>query len=132
MQNGSWRVCRLPRPEGSDAPHPVAYLEIDGRSLVPQGQFTLLVDGKEVYSRALSRPKTKNLLQRMVHRTAETWGTRLDLLPGRHEIVARIVPDGWTTGYQETITVVLKARATRSLHIVAGTVRREEISLSLD
>jgi hypothetical protein len=119
----------------SDSARPstsLAYLEFDGRSMVPQGQFTLLVNGKPVYSRVLSRPKSKNVLQRVVQRTPETWGSRLELPAGEHTITARVHAENWTSSYEESITVVLEAGDSRSLHVIAGPVRKQHIELNLD
>jgi serine/threonine-protein kinase len=109
-----------------------AYLHLDAKSSVSEGAFALLVDGEEVYSRELSgKDAPKGLLRKALGK-AETFEALIAVSPGRHEVVARIVPvDEWKR-YEDTIVVEIDARQTRKLKMRAGRAFGAPLSLKAD
>jgi serine/threonine-protein kinase len=109
-----------------------AYLHLDAKSSVPEGMFALLVDGEEVYSRELSGKDAPKGLLRKALGTAETFEALIEVSPGRHEVVARIVPEDEWKRYEDTIVVEIDARQTRKLRMRAGRAFGAPLSLKAD
>jgi hypothetical protein len=109
-----------------------AYLHLDAKSSVPEGVFALLVDGEEVYSRELSGKDAPKGLLRKALGNAETFEALIAVSPGRHEVVARIVPENEWKRYEDTIVVEIDARQTRKLRMRAGRAFGAPLSLKAD
>jgi serine/threonine-protein kinase len=109
-----------------------AYLHLDAKSSVPEGAFALLVDGEEVYSRELSGKDAPKGLLRKALGNAETFEALIAVSPGRHEVVARIVPEDEWKEYQTSIVVEIDARQTRRLKLRAGRAFGSPLSLKAD
>jgi len=109
-----------------------AYLHLDAKSSVPEGAFALLVDGEEVYSRELSGKDAPKGLLRKALGNAETFEALIAVSPGRHEVVARIVPEDEWKRYEDTIVVEIDARQTRKLRMRAGRAFGAPLSLKAD
>lgn len=109
-----------------------AYFHLDAKSSVPEGAFALLVDGEEVYSRELSGKDAPKGLLRKALGNAETFEALIAVSPGRHEVVARIVPEDEWKQYEDTIVVEIDARQTRKLRMRAGRIFGAPLSLKAD
>jgi serine/threonine-protein kinase len=95
-----------------------AYLKLDAKSNL-EGTLSLLVDGREVYSRDLNPPPKKrgllNKMKNVVSSEGEKFETMIELSPGVHEVEARIVSDDGGDGPRSSVVVDLDAGETRRL-----------------
>jgi len=111
-----------------------AHLKLDARSSIGSGTLTLRVDGREVYSRPLAAPAGgKGVLGRILGRDRETFEGWIPISPGKHEVAARVMPEG-SAGppLHDSIVVDLKAGETRTLRMVAGRAFGTPLSLKVD
>ena len=110
-----------------------AYLKLDAKSSMESGELSLLVDGKEVYSRSLSAPekKGKGLLKKIVNKKHETFEAWIEVPPGKHEVVAHVIAEGNDSGYRDTVVVDLQPGETRRLRMTAGRAFGSGTGLSL-
>jgi len=109
-----------------------AYLQLDARSGIEAGELILEVDGERVFSRRLSAPQTKKgLLKKMLEQNQETFEAWIEVDPGKHEVIARVVPDGSESGYRDTVVVDLESGETRRLKLVAGRAFGTPLSLKV-
>ena len=107
-----------------------ASLKLEGRSTVESGQLTILVDGEPVYSRLLAAPKTANKFWgKLLRQNQETFETWIDVSPGRHEVVARVLAEGDATSYQDSLLVDLERGETERIRMVAGRTFGTPVSL---
>jgi predicted Ser/Thr protein kinase len=98
-----------------------AYLKLDAKSSVEAGELIVEVDGEQVYARRLAAPQSKKgLLKKMLEQNQETFEAWIEMDPGKHEVIARVVPDGDERGYRDTVVVDLEPGETRRLKLVAG------------
>jgi serine/threonine protein kinase len=112
-----------------------AYLKLDAKSSLETGELSLLVDGEEVYSRALSAPKKvkkKNLIKKLLDQRHETFEAWIEIEPGKHEVVAQVTADGQNTGYRDTVVVDLEPGETRKLRMTAGRAFGSGLSLKVN
>ena len=110
-----------------------AYLQLDGKSSLPAGTFSLQIDGTEVYARELSSPHTKkNFIKKMFEQRHETFEAWIEVRPGKHEIAALVVPHDEPRTFQDTIVVDLEPGETRRLRMVAGRNFGSVLSLKID
>ena len=107
-----------------------AYLQLDGRSRVEAGELVLRIDGEKVYSRRLSAPRT-GLLKKMLEQNQETFEARIKVPPGKHEVMASIMPDGADSAFRDTVVVDLESGETRRLRLVAGRALGSRLSLKV-
>jgi predicted Ser/Thr protein kinase len=108
-----------------------AYLKLDAKSSIEAGELTVEIDGKEVYSRRLEAPQRKGLLKKMLEQNQETFEAWIEVKPGKHEVIANVLPDGKKSGYQDTVVVDLDAGETRRLRLVAGRSFGTPLSLKI-
>jgi len=107
-----------------------AFLELEARCSVPNGRLTVLVDGDEVYRRALDAPEQpRNLLKKVLDHSPETFEAYIEVPPGKHEITANVVRHGEDRPLRDTIVVELEPGETRKLRLVAGRSHGSPISL---
>jgi serine/threonine protein kinase len=97
-----------------------AYLKLDAKSAIEAGRLTVEIDGEEVFSRRLSAPQKKGLLKKVLDQNQETFEAWIEVEPGKHEVIASVLPDGADSGYRDTVVVDLDAGETRRLRLVAG------------
>ena len=112
-----------------------SYLVIDAKSMVKLGRLTVLVDGREVYSRRLSTGESADpdaVKKKLFRRRQEVFSTRIEVPPGRHEVVALVLPDGAGSGSRDSTVVELKASESRKLQLVAGRLLGSPVSLKSD
>jgi uncharacterized protein with GYD domain len=110
-----------------------AYLKLDGKSAVAVGELTLMVDGEEVYRRELSAPADRQgFFRKMLEKNVETFETIVKVSPGTHEVVARVTEPDDSTGYRESIVVVLERGETRTVKMSAGRTFGRALSLKTE
>jgi len=86
-----------------------------------------------VYQRDLSAPRKKQgFLKKVLDQDLETFEAWIEIAPGKHEVVAQILPTGATSGYQDTIVVDLEPGETRRIKLAAGRKYGSELSLKSD
>jgi len=113
--------------------HRAAYLKLDAKSGVTTGKLSLLLDGKEVYSRDLSVPDSRSsVFNRLLGRSQETFEAWIKVEPGKHEVTALVVPEGSAAGYRDTAVVDLARGEVRRLRLVAGRTLGAPLSLKPD
>ena len=111
----------------------VSHLMLDAKSGVESGTLIVLVDGAEVYQRELSAPRMgRGLVKKVLKRDLETFEAWIEIAPGKHEVVAQVLPTGATSEYQDTIVVDLEAGETRRIKLVVGTRFGSGLSLRFD
>jgi predicted Ser/Thr protein kinase len=107
-----------------------AHLKLDAKSGIESGELTLLVDGAEVYQRELSAPRTKRgFLKKVLDQDLETFEAWIEVVPGKHEVVAQVLPTGATSGYRDTIVVDLEPGEIRRITLATGRKFGSELSL---
>ena len=107
-----------------------AHLKLDARSGIESGELTLLIDGHEVYRRELSAPPQKRgFFKKMLNQDLETFEAWIDVAPGKHEVVAQVLPTGATSEYRDSIVVDLEPGETRKIKLVAGRMFGSALSL---
>jgi hypothetical protein len=107
-----------------------AQLELEAKSSVEKGKLTILVDGDKVYSRRLSaRNKPKGLLKKLIDPKPETFGTRIKVSPGMHEVTASVLPEGASDPHRDTVMVAIESGETRKLKLTAGHPLGSTVSL---
>ncbi len=94
---------------------------IEGRSSFEDASLTLLVDGEEHYSRELvaERKSAKMFGKKLFEYGQETFGTSLQLSPGRHEMVARVLRKEDGRVFEDKLTVMLEAGETARFELTA-------------
>jgi len=111
----------------------VSHLMLDAKSGVESGTLIVLVDGAEVYQRELSAPRMgRGLVKKVLKRDLETFEAWIEITPGKHEVVARVLPAESMSEYQDTIVVDLEAGETRRIKLAAGTRFGSDVSLKFD
>ena len=106
------------------------YLRLDARSSFSSGTLSLLVDGEEVYSHELAAEEG-GFFKKITGRSQEAFEAWIEIDPGKHEIVARVITaDG--TEFLESIVVDLEAGVQRELKLIAGRALGRPLSLKLD
>jgi serine/threonine-protein kinase len=132
-------IARLESPmpgERSAAPAGGSYLLVKAKSAVKEGTLTLLVDGVAVYSKHLSTQKSAEgepeaKLQWFL-RKQQIFEARIDLPPGRHEVVAHVVEDGKSEPTQQKAVVEVLPSEPCKLTLVAGRVVGPSLTLKTD
>jgi serine/threonine protein kinase len=110
-----------------------AHLKLDARSSIGAGTLSLRVDGREVYSRnLLAPPARKGVLNKILGRDQESFEGWIRLSPGKHEVAARVLPEGASSPFQDSIVVDLKSGETRTLRMIAGRSLGAPVSLKMD
>jgi tRNA A-37 threonylcarbamoyl transferase component Bud32 len=110
-----------------------AHLKLDAKSGIESGELTLLVDGVEVYQRDLSAPrKQQGFLKKVLDQDLETFEAWIEIAPGKHEVVAQVLPTGATSGYRDTIVVDIEPGEIRRIKLAAGRKYGSELSLKSD
>jgi serine/threonine protein kinase len=110
-----------------------ARIELHARSAVANASLSLLVDGKEVYSRQLSAPaRGKFQLKKFLRKNQEVFDALIEIPAGKHEVVAQVVPKGAAAGYSDSVVLHLQPGETRKLRMVAGLPSRSALSLRAD
>ena len=110
-----------------------AHLKLDARSSIGAGTLSLRVDGREVYSRHLLAPAArKGVFNKILGRDQETFEGWIRLSPGKHEVAARVLPEGATSPFQDSIVVDLRSGETRTLRMIAGRSLGTPVSLKMD
>ena len=110
-----------------------AHLRLDARNTLETGRLSLLLDGKEVYSRQLSAPRSGNrVLGKLLKRDQESFEEWIQVPPGRHELEARVFSEEAGAELGDSLVVELKAGETRTLRMMAGRTFGAPISLKLD
>ncbi len=114
--------------------HGKVFLKLDGRSSVEAGELVLLVDGREVYQRRLAAPEARKrgLIKKVLDTPAETFEAWVEIPAGKHELEARITPDGSSEPYRDTVVVDLEPGESRKLRLVAGRSFGRDLSLKLN
>jgi hypothetical protein len=98
-----------------------AFLKLDATSSMAAADLSLLIDGKEVYSRTLAAPqKKKNFVNKILVSNNETFEAWIEVEPGKHEVAARVLPEGGGSAYTDTVVVDLEPGETRRLRMTAG------------
>jgi hypothetical protein len=117
-------------PGGAEAS---AWLVVDGRSKVEQGTLVVLLDEEEIYRRPLSARAVgpKVFRKRPLKVLQESFETRLEVPPGQHQVVARVVPQGETEGYERLALVDLDPGELLSLRLRIGRDAAESFTLSV-
>jgi hypothetical protein len=92
-----------------------ARLELSIKSRVKAGTLSLLVDGETVYTTALAAESPGGLGRR-----EEEIAAGVEIPPGQHTLVARLVRDGDPGPIERSLPVEIEAGATRGLAIVVG------------
>jgi hypothetical protein len=109
-----------------------AYLQLDAKSSVDEGELTVLVDGDEVYRRDLDAPKKpKSLLKKVLDHNQETFEAYIKVRPGKHEVTANVLRDGESRPSQDTVVLELAAGETRRVKLVAGRSIGAPVSLKV-
>jgi hypothetical protein len=62
----------------------------------------------------------------------ETFEAWIEIPPGKHEIVAQVLPTGAASAYRDTIVVDLEPGETRRIKLAAGRKYGSELSLKSD
>ncbi len=110
-----------------------AHLKLDGKSNIEKGKLSLLVDGREVYSRHLAAPNGgRGVFNKLLGKDQEAFEGWIRIAPGKHEVVAQVLPTGEAEGYRGSVMVDLKAGEVRTLRLAAGRSRGTPVSLKLD
>jgi len=110
-----------------------AWLRLEAKSSVREASLQVLVDGREVFERALSAPQKKpGALARWIAPSHETFETWIRMPPGKHEIAAVVTPNGDGAPYRDSIVVDVAPREKRRLRLVAGRSLGAPVSLKLD
>ena len=113
-----------------------AYLKLDGRSTVVDGELRLLVDGKEVYSRRLasveSTGKGKGLLKKLHPSAGESFEAWIEVRPGKHEVEALVTAAGEESVYRSSVVIDLEDGETRKLKLTAGRSLGALVSLKMN
>jgi hypothetical protein len=100
-----------------------AYVQLEARSAVPSGSLSLLVDGKEVYSRdlLLNGGKKRGLLKKVFRGgKQQTFEDRIVVPAGAHELVARVSHADGGSAREATLGLNLEKGETRRIRLVAG------------
>ena len=93
----------------------------------------MLVDGDEVYRRELSAPpQARGFVKKMLNQDLETFEAWIDIAPGKHEVVAHVLPTGATSEYRDTIVVDLEPGETRKIKLAVGRMFGSALSLKSD
>ena len=112
-----------------------AHILIMTRSSVKEGTLEVFVDGAQVYSRRLSTegsaegsslPKRK-----WYQRKQELFEARIEVPAGRHEILAKVTPNG-EDAYQDSTVVDIAPDSNTRFHLTAGRILGSTISLKAD
>jgi hypothetical protein len=92
------------------------------------------VDGRKVYSRKLETGDTKTvgLLKRVVGKGQDSFEALIDVAPGRHEVVARVVTEDRPSGFEDMVVVELAPGETRRLSLAAGRTFGTPLALRAD
>ncbi len=107
-----------------------AHLKLDAKSGIESGELTLFVDGAEVYRHDLSAPRReKGFLKKVLDQDLETFEAWIEISPGKHEIVAQVLPTGATSAYRDTIVVDIEPGEIRRIKLAAGRKYGSELSL---
>ncbi|HEV8335827.1 MAG TPA: serine/threonine-protein kinase [Candidatus Polarisedimenticolia bacterium] len=109
-----------------------AHLRLDARSSIGAGTLSLRVDGREVYSRHLAPAARKGIFNKILGRDQETFEGWIRLSPGKHEVAARVLPEGASSPFQDSIVVDLRSGETRTLKMIAGRSLGAPVSLRMD
>ena len=111
----------------------MSHVKLDAKSGIESGTLTVLVDGAEVYQRELSAPHTKRgFFKKVLNPGLETFEAWIEIPPGKHEVVARVLPTGATSEYRDTIVVDLERGETRTIKLAAGKRFGSDLSLKFD
>jgi serine/threonine-protein kinase len=105
-------------------------LRLDARSSIPSGTLTLMIDGEEVYERALSTEEG-GFFSKVTGRTQESFEAWLSVAPGKHEIVAQVLEDDGTE-HRASIVIDVEPGEQRELDLVAGRALGRSLSLKID
>src|SRR5262249_32159069 len=107
------------------------YLTIAARSMVKDGTLTVLVDGRQVYSRRLSLDEgASEVKKRLFRRRQEVFSVRIDVPPGRHRVVAQVFAEGKDAGHEDSAEVAPQGRT--RLALVAGRIIGPAVSLKAE
>jgi predicted Ser/Thr protein kinase len=107
-----------------------AHLKLTAKSGIESGELTLLIDGVEVYQRDLSAPRREQgFIKKVLQQDLETFEAWIEIAPGKHEIVAQVLPTGATSGYHDTIVVDIEPGEIRRIKLAAGRKYGSELSL---
>lgn len=93
-------------------------LRLDGKSSIPSGTLTLMIDEEQVYQRSLSTEEG-GFFSKVTGRTQETFETWLRVAPGKHEIVAHVLEEDGTE-HRASIVIDAEPGEQREIDLVAG------------
>jgi hypothetical protein len=113
-----------------------AYIELQGRSTIPDGRLTLLIDGREVYRRELAFSGDRGSLTRLLDRVrpaagGETFGAVIETPPGRR-VVEAVLSTPTQEQHRSSVVVELQNGATEKLRLIAGRSSGSPVSLRHD
>ena len=110
-----------------------AHLQLDAKSSLEAGVFTLFVDGEEVYARDLAGPSVGGgILNKVLRKNQETFEAWIEVQSGKHEVTARVTSDEDGAEYTDTIVVDLEPDETKKIRMVAGRTLGTPLSLKID
>jgi len=111
-----------------------AWLELDAKSKVKSGTLTVLVDGAEVYSRALSTDErgASRFLKKIAGRVQEEFEAKIPVSPGEHKVTARVSMQRRDEPYETTVWIDLESGESQGLELVAGKTFGRALSLSVN
>ena len=94
---------------------------IEGHNAFEDATLTLLVDGEEHYTRDLvaQRKSARMFGKKLFKYGKETFEASLDLSPGRHRMVARVVRAEDDRVFEDKLTVKLEAGETARLKLIS-------------
>jgi hypothetical protein len=111
-----------------------ATIEFVGKSHVKEGSLTLLVDGEEIRSLALSGKggKAKRLFGRLFGKSGMQFAESRTLPPGSHRITARLeIPEKGAV-FEKTLDIDLESFATGRVRVVLGKSFGRRIGLKIE
>jgi serine/threonine-protein kinase len=113
-----------------------AHLHLEAKSAVDGGQFSLLVDGTEVYSRELlesaPKKKMKGLFKKVLEQPHDSFEARIAVKAGKHEVAALVTPEGATSPHRSAVILDVEPGQTRRLRLVAGRLFAKPVSLKVE
>jgi serine/threonine-protein kinase len=109
-----------------------AWLRLQARSSMHDASLSVLIDGREVYTRDLEAPQKPGALRRLIDPGNETFEAWIRVRPGKREIAAVVTPDGDGNPSRDSIVVELEPGEKRRLRLVAGRALGAPVSLRLD